>query len=216
MPLLAWPFCLAFSKQNALRAAGVLILAFLFLPKAAFAHSSVPGIEGFYSGFLHPFKETAQGLAIAALGLFVGQQPTQHADKVAVVFILALIAGAIAAFVRRGLIAPDPLFFLVAMIIGILVAISRPVGPVIMVFLAAATGTASGVISMPDPGSWSAMAFTLSGSFFGAVLLFLYAFGGARWVMARAERPWLSIGVRVLGSWIAAACALMLALAMRA
>lgn len=197
------------------RIAGIFFLAFLFLPKTAFAHSSVPGIEGFYSGFLHPFKETAQGLAIAALGLFVGQQPQQHADKVAVVFILALIAGLVAAFVRRSLMVPDPMFFLLAMIIGILVAVSRPVGPIILVLLALATGIGSGVISMPDPGDWSAMAFTISGSFFGAILIFLYALGGAHWAMSRAKQPWLSIGLRVLGSWIAAACALMLALAVR-
>lgn len=199
-----------------LRLFGALFLACWFFPNTAFAHSSVPGMEGFYSGLLHPLKETAQALAIASLGLFVGQQPTQHADKIALAFTLALIVGLIAAFARPSLVAPDPLFFLLAMTIGALVAIARPVGPAILVLLASATGIASGVISMPDPGGWSAMALTISGSLFGAILVFAYAFCGAHWVMSQTKRPWLSIGLRVFGSWIAAACALMLALAVKA
>lgn len=195
----------------------VFIFLWIFLlPRTAFAHSPNAGFEGFYSGLLHPLKETAQGLSIVALGFLVGQQPNQYAKKAAAAFLLALIAGLVVAFVIRSLLVPDLLFFLLAMTAGILVAFYRPVGPVSLISFASATGIASGVISMPDPGTLSAMAFTISGSLVGAILLFVYAFGGAHWVVSRAERPWLSIGLRILGSWIAAACALMLALAVSA
>lgn len=198
------------------RVSGVLFLVFLLLPKTAFAHSSVQGMEGFYSGFLHPLKETAQALAIAALGILVGHHPSQVANKAAFAFFLALLVGLSAAFVHRDLVVPDPLLFVLALIAGVLVAMARPVGGVGLVMVASAIGVAVGVMSMPDPGMVSAMAITSAGSFFGANVLFLYAFIGAHWVLSQTKRPWLSIGLRILGSWIAAACVLMLALATRA
>lgn len=199
-----------------LRVAFVFCLAYLLLPETAFAHSAAPGIEGFYSGFLHPFREVAQGLTIAALGLLAGQQPKPQLDKVAVAYVLATIVGLIAALISRGLMVPDPVFFLLTMITGLFVAVSRRLGAVLLLLLACTTGIASGMISAPDPGSWSAMAFTISGSLLSAIVIFIYALVAANWSISQANRPWLAIGLRVLGSWIAAACALMLALAVRA
>jgi hypothetical protein len=59
------------------------------------------------------------------------------------------------------------------------------------------------------------MAFTISGSVVGASLLMFYAIGAAHLIRGQDQRPWLQIGLRVFGSWIVVASALMLALAAR-
>ncbi len=194
---------------------GGLCLVFLVWPNAALAHSSVEGFEGFYAGFLHPLKETAQGLAIAALGLFVAQHPPQQVERATLFFFVTLMLGLIAAFLFPNLIVPGPLYFSLAAVLGVLVSIAKPLGWLVLLSLASITGFTSGITSMPEPGSFSAMAFTIAGSIVGAIFIILYALGGAHWMLSQTKRPWLAIGLRVIGSWVVAACALMLALAFR-
>ena len=69
-----------------------------------------------------------------------------------------------------------------------------------------------GVASVPDPGPLRATIITLAGTILGANLLLLYATGAVVYLRRAFDRLWLWIGLRVLGSWLAAIAALMLAL----
>jgi hypothetical protein len=69
-------------------------------------------------------------------------------------------------------------------------------------------GTAIGLDSPPQGISFSAAMLALIGTAITAIaIVALIAFAGAR-----LTRPWQRIGIRIVGSWIAASAVLVLAL----
>lgn len=193
----------------------LVVLAVILLPESALAHSPVPGMEGFYVGLVHPLVETVQALAIVATGLLIGQQGLDALQPSWIAFAVAFALGLGAALMVEPAVVPDPGLFAVALLCGVGVAAARRLPRIVSMAIAAAVGAAIGIRSMPDPGSWRAMAFTICGSVVGATLLMFYAIGAAHLIRGQDRRPWLQIGLRVFGSWIGAASALMLALAAR-
>ena len=193
----------------------LVALAVLVIPDTAFAHSSIPGFKGFYVGLTHPLVEVAQALAIAATGLFIGQQHSKVVGKAWLAFAVFMGLGLGAALVGARLVVPDTLRFGLALVGGISVAVKLKNVRFFPIGLAAIVGGAIGTVSLPEPGSLGGMAFTTAGSVVGCNLLFVYMLAGVHWIRSQKERPWLQIGLRIVGSWIAAACALMLALALR-
>jgi hypothetical protein len=203
--------------MNGMTRALVALVVFV-VPDTAFAHSSIPGVEGFYVGLTHPLVEIAQGLAIVATGLFIGQQNSKVVGKAWLAFTVFMGLGLGATLVGAGgarLVVPDTLLFGLALVGGISVAAKFTIVRFFPIGLAAVVGGAIGAVSLPDPGSLGGMAFTTAGSVVGCNLLLVYSLAGAHWIRSQHERPWLQIGLRIVGSWIAAACALMLALALK-
>jgi len=197
------------------RVAGPLLLFLLLLPKTAFAHAPIPGIEGFYAGLLHPLIEITQGLLLIGLGVLIAQHPRAITKRALLLFLVALMSSGLVNFVIPGLAIAELILLPLALIVGVLVAIARPLHQMVVIPLVLAAGITSGTISVPEAGALSAMIITATGSFVGAIVIFLYAFGAADWLLSKTERPWLSIGLRIIGSWVAAICLLMLALSLR-
>jgi len=158
------------------------------------AHSPIEGIDGFYGGLLHPILVPAHALGLLALGLFIGQQDSRHRRGAAAMFAVAL-AGEI--------------LLVDAAALGALVAIARPPPRPIGWLAAAVTGATIGLDSPPQVISMALGTITLIGTGLGACITLAIVVE----VTSYLRRDWQQLGMRILGSWIAASA--MLALAVR-
>ncbi len=110
------------------------------------------------------------------------------------------------AFAARQTFAAD-ILLATAGSAGALVALAQPV-PAASTLLAGVSGIALGLDSPPQAISLTVAAQTLVGTGLGAWLAFALVVACTRWLM----RAWQGIGVRILGSWVAASAILVLAL----
>lgn len=163
-------------------------------------------MTAFFGGLLHPLLVPAHVMAMLALALLIGQQNWDRAA--AVVYVAAVLAGlgAIAlAYVPRwaeeGLLGS-------ATLAGLLVALARPLPGPAVASLAGALGLALGLDSPPEVISLRDANLALLGTALGAVIVP----GALATVTPRLAGSWPRIGVRILGSWIAASGILVLAL----
>jgi urease accessory protein len=174
---------------------------------AAAAHSPIKGIGTFYNGLLHPVLVPAHLLALAAIGLLIGQ----HAPRVS---RLALPAFAAAAALILAIISQAPQLppqwplLVVALVAGLAVALSWSGGLALPALLAVAAGIFVAIDSAPDGVPPDRLWLALAGTGLGAVLVVTYFGGLAAWL----GRPWQKIAVRAAGSWIAASAILVLTL----
>jgi hydrogenase/urease accessory protein HupE len=207
--LQAWPSSSALPRRLAFRA---FVLAWACSPDVAFAHTPVPGLEGFYAGLMHPLSTPPQLLALLALGLLLGQCWPQKFIIAWRAFALTAIAGLAlgAAGYGRGL--GEPALLVIALAASSLAAMA-PVWAIVPGTMAAAVGGLFlGIVSTPDPGPLRAMIVTITGAYIGQNLALFYATGGIGWLRDRFNKPWALIGLRIIAAWIAAISCLMLAL----
>jgi hydrogenase/urease accessory protein HupE len=175
----------------------------------AAAHSPVPGIEGFYTGILHPFGTPDQLLALLAAGLMLGGFSLARTAPAFAALGLGLIGGALA-----GRLSGDPAPWLLGMAVlaACLAALVPGRGRRLAVALALVAGGLLGWASIPDPGPLRDRVVTAAGALTGSMAAILYLAGAADALRQRIDRPWMAIGLRVVAAWIAAIAALMLAL----
>ncbi len=200
------------------RLAVAALLAALAAPAAA--HSPIQGIGIFYSGALHPLVTPPHLIALLALGLLLGQAGQRvagddDAPLAALTAPLAALAVALVAGVLRAGLQPaeepdtDRVLLALAAATGLAVAAAWRAPAAVRLVAALVAGLAVGIGSAPsgvtDAERWTSLAGT------AAAALLLGAYVAAMVAMARRP-PWLAIGVRVLGSWMAAAALLVLAL----
>jgi urease accessory protein len=175
---------------------------------AAAAHPVYPGAGGFFGGVLHPLLVPVHLMAIVALGLLIGGQAPRWRRAVPAVYVLALTAGLVAiasAYVPTR--AEEVLLSLTA-VAGVFVAWARPLPQALGGMLAAGVGLALALDSPPEALSLREAYLALLGTALAAAGL-LVAIAA---LASRLRRHWLRIGVRILGSWIAASAILVLAL----
>ena len=187
----------------------LLVLCFMLMPVPASAHSFIPGAGSFVNGLVHPFVIPAHVIGIIMLGMFVGQHGSQVMKWSLASFMLSLLAGLLVT-----MIWPWQSIYIVilvaCMLLGLAVAIARQVPLTWLLAIVAIVGFMLGLDS-PQPElagreRMAALFGTLLGCFFSLV-----------YIAALTEivtRPWLKIGVRVLGSWGAASALMVLALTM--
>ena len=186
------------------RAATAVALALMAEP--ASAHEIIPGVTGFPGGLLHPVLVPAHLMTLIGLGLLAGHS---KARLVAVlVFAAALIGGLGAIALGTGETRAPLVMLGVAAICGLLVAAALPIPRLIVWLIAAVAGVAIGLDSPPDVISIRMAYVIMLGTWLGAVLVLTILAELA----ARVRRDWQLIGLRVLGSWIAASAILVLAL----
>jgi urease accessory protein len=180
--------------------AALLLLAIVD-PEPALAHTPIPDLGGFTGGLLHPALVPAHGLGLFGLGLLAGQQDARDRLVLLTVFAVGLVAagGAIvAAFAFEDAAA---VILAGAGVAGILVAVAWPVPRLVGAALALLMAAALMLDSVPDTISKRDSLVELAGTVLGAFLILTMISG----VAAVARRPWQRIGVRILGSWTAAA-----------
>ena len=176
-------------------------------PLPAFAHP-MPGVGDFYAGMLHPVVTIETVLPLFALSLLVGQQRREAAIRLLVAFPASLIAGALLAMPGN---APSYLGVVELVLtagFGILVASAGRVPSWLLVALGAVLGISVGWANAAEAfGQVNRFRFIAGLAAVGLVLL-VYGNG-----LVRNLKPeWTQIGVRVVGSWIAAVSILVLGL----
>lgn len=182
-------------------AASVAALA----PTAACAHSPVEGVGAFYGGLLHPVLVPAHLLAILALGLLLGVSGRAAARAGLLTFVVTVAAGLVA-IERIG--APPPAWPLV--LAGLAAAVPVVAGRGLPLALATALAAGLGLlIGLDSRGSGSLLAAI--GIVVGASLIALLTVG----TVLPLDDGWRRIGVRIVGSWIAASTLLVLVLQAR-
>jgi urease accessory protein len=184
------------------------VQALLFLwPSHVFAHP-MKGVGDFYAGMLHPITAIACVLPMIALGLLAGQQSRTAAIGILSSFPLACGLGTC-----LGMIIPvsphGTVINTAAMaVLGILIALNRPLPLHLSVGLAVVLGITIGWVNGGELTPETSPYRFIPGLMLVALLLVSYGIGLVR----RLNVPWAQIGVRVAGSWIAAVGILVLGL----
>lgn len=175
-------------------------------PLSAWAHSPVPGLGRFYSGMLHPALAPAALIALVALGLLVGQQGLVQARRSVMGFVLAVATGLVAGSQWPDLGSDQALLFAGLASAACALAAWRP-HPAALLSLSLAVGAAAG-LGLSDMAVGAGRWVVIAGTWSGATLLTL----GVAALAEGARRPWHSIGLRVVASWLAASALLVLGL----
>jgi urease accessory protein len=189
-----------------LLAASLSALAVAMPAQTAFAHSAFGGGGGFYGGLLHPLFVPAHILALTATGMMIGQQPPLHWLPPAV-FVCSLLIGFAAIVFAFAPNHVSEVLLTAAAVGGALVALGRPLPQFALCLQAAVAGGALALDSPPEVTSLQAALMMLVGTFCGATVLLLAVARG----ISMLRRQWQRVGMRIVGSWIAASAALALA-----
>jgi urease accessory protein len=166
-------------------------------------------LQGFAEGLFNPVLLPAHALALVALGLFIGQQPARGTTLM--IFAMVLLGGVIAIVLAVGATPARSILLTNTALVGLLVATAwvppRPIGWL----LAAIAGGAIALDSPPQATTIAQANATLAGTALGACAALSAVSTGA----AYAKQRWQQLGVRILGSWIAASAILVLAVLLR-
>ena len=165
-------------------------------------------MSGFAGGLLHPLAVPAHALALLALGLLIGQQGAGRMLVPLTGFAVGMAAGLAAIVLAVRQTSAADVALAATALAAALVVLARPVPGFACAALAAVAGIALGLDSPPQAISIALATLTLIGTGLGACLALAIVAAGT----ARFTRAWQRIGVRIVGSWIAASAILVLAL----
>ncbi len=186
------------------------VVAFIALGQVssqACAHGSARGLGNFLGGAVHPLLEPAQLIVLVALGLFIGQRGLAATRPASLCFLGALALGLVGA--GFGAVPTiDSSLLPVAGLLGLAVLADFAVPRTLCAFAAGLVGLGVGLGSDPELLTGQARIVMLLGSGVGAAVGMFNLVG----LLHEARRPWQRIGVRVVGSWIAASVTLVTAL----
>ena len=183
---------------------------------AAEAHSTVKGVGDFYGGMLHVLTGLEHVLPFVALSLLAGQRGLKaQAEAVLLVFPIALMAGAGMALWLPPIHGLAVFNIGSAILLGILVAIARPLPGWLFHGLVVVFGISHGFANGEAiTESVKAYLFILGVGLAGLAVM---AYGTLMVdFLLRRQVGWITIAVRVAGSWIAAIGVLVLATAGKA
>lgn len=184
----------------------------------ATAHSITPGTTGFTDGLQHPFDLPAHIMTILGAGLLLGRQEIAAWRLPLYGFLAGLALGlANGPFLITPALEPrlTIALLMLAVVLGGLVAMSRPLPALLLTALLALAGLGLGLDSAPE-GTLQQTVAALFGSGFAFVFALLNAAMLGQYAQTRSNsQAWQKIGVRIVGSWIAAAGIMVLALQLR-
>jgi len=164
--------------------------------------------QAFAEGFLNPLLTPAHVLTLLALALCVGQQKRRGATLL--VFALALAVGFLAIVLAVETTPARMVLLADAAALGVMVAVAWPPKPLVWL-LAATAGMALALDSPPQAVMIAEAYATLAGTAIGACAMLVVV----ATIAGHANADWQRIGVRILGSWIAASAMLVLAVQLR-
>ncbi len=173
----------------------------------AMAHPPPLGIGGFFGGLLHPLFVPAHALALVGLGLLIAQQGS-WTRMVTFSFIVGLAGGVGVMTLGAVPSLMNEIMLGCATIAGLVVALNKPVPEALGCTFAVVVGFCMALDSPPEAISLTEANRMLIGTGLGAALLLIVASELAR----RLKPGWQRVGLRIIGSWIAASAILVLAL----
>jgi len=190
-----------------------LACAWLFLPTHALAHGAVPGMKGLVSGLIHPLMTPAHGLLLLATGLLAGQLASRRLGPLMLWF---MPCSALALALTARLAMPSWMqlvVLLLALVYALLLAVSVRLPNTAVAGLFATAAAALGLDSgVADGATARSVLVTLAGTWIG---LNLFAINLAYYTAILPRKVWVLTGIRVVGSWIAAICFMVIAFASR-
>lgn len=175
----------------------------------AHAHSSAKGIGDFYAGFLHPLTAPEHVIPFFALGILAAQQAPRGQISLPV-FWIALMAGAALALVAPAIPGVAFANILSALVLGGLIALYKPLPAIALFVLAAAFGLTHGHANGEAITNGIRFYLFIPGLALAALAASGYGLVFTDWLLRR-KTGWITIAVRVAGSWIAAIGMLVLA-----
>lgn len=175
------------------------------------AHSLNSRFGDFYGGMLHPTTALEHALPIFALGLLAGQQGAHAARSLLLLLPLGLMLGAALAIFAPALPWVPVLNKTSFVLLGILVAgawrLPLPAVAGLAALFGLSHGYENGSAMTPDVAAHLFVPGVALIGFMAAALV------SAVTLALTAKAQWLCIGVRVVGSWIAAIGILMIGIA---
>jgi hydrogenase/urease accessory protein HupE len=157
------------------------------------------------AGLLHPLTLPAHVLALVALALLIG---AQRAWLSLAAFALGLAGGLAAIALGTGETPALDILLAATALAGGLVALAQPLPAAGTAGIAAIAGATLGLDSPPEAISIAAATAMLIGTGIGACLALILIAIFANLL----AREWQRIGLRIIGSWMAASAILVLAL----
>lgn len=191
----------------------VPFLTFMILLSAGspvLAHISAGGIVDSYSGLLHPFTEPLHIISILGLGFLLTQQGKAIPPGGWLAFCAASVVGLVA--FSLGLTPPVTLVLLpLTMLMGILVAVRPTLPRWFCMLLSISTGLMLGLDSIAETSGLGKLVITIFSTTTGLGVALLIVIGWGDYF----TRDWQKIGIRVIGSWVAASALLVFALGLK-
>ena len=175
------------------------------------AHLNSTGMGPFYDGLVHFLMSPEDIIPVFALALLAGLRGVEYGRRALFVLPIAWLLGAFAGL-SAAIAAPHP--FIGAawfLLLGGLVAADAKLSPRVTAILAALVGLYHGYLNGTGMGQSLTTLVVLMGLVFATFVLVALV---AAFVV-RLHASWMRIGVRVMGSWIAASGLLMLGWATR-
>jgi urease accessory protein len=165
-------------------------------------------LQAFVDGLLNPLTTPAHVLTLLALALLLARQPQRFVALL--VFALALVGGFLAIVLAVETTPARTVLLALAAALGAMAAAAWAPKPLALL-LAAIAGAAVALDSPPQAVTIVDAYATLVGTALGActMLVAVVAFAGY------ANADWQRLGLRILGSWIAASAILVLAVQLR-
>ena len=182
----------------------IALVGLIALPGTAEAHLNTTGLGPVYDGLVHFVVSPEDFVPVLALALFAGLRGKQHGRRVMFLVPVAWLIGGLLGlnFKANANSLLPAAFFLV---LGILVAVDARLSPGTTTLLAILLGLFQGLLNGTSIGQPFNGVFALLGMV--SAVFILIALTSA--LVSSLQRPWTRIGVRVVGSWIAA-CGLLL------
>ena len=187
-------------------------LLLLALPATVSAHTAIAGAGDFFGGVLHPFMTPTHLLVLLGLGLLAGQRAPLNLKASLAVFIPVSALGLL--LTTAGLIKTvyPPVLIGIALVAGVLVALAKPLPAMAGGAVFAVAATALGLDSAVESGTAAVIFKTLLGTWVGLIVAVADL---AYYLSFCTKQKWQQVGIRVAGSWVAAASFMILAFALR-
>ena len=184
----------------------------LVFPAAVQAHTVIPGANDFLNGVCHPLMTPAHLLILLGLGLWLGQR--QPLDLKTPMLVFAPLSAAVLLLTGVGMTVTvyPPILIGIALGVGLLVVLEKPLSPWACRVLFATAAVGIGLDSGVEKGSPATVIKMLSGTWLCLALLLVDL---AFYVSFCTKRKWTRVGIRVMGSWITAIALLVLAFFLR-
>jgi urease accessory protein len=164
--------------------------------------------QAFVDGLLNPLTTPAHGLTLLALALLWARQSQRGAGLL--VFALALATGFLAIVLAVETTPARTVLLVVAAALGVMVAAAWAPKSLAWLLVAIA-GVALALDSPPQAVTIAEAYATLAGTALGACAMLVVVAA----IAGHANADWQRLGIRILGSWIAASAILVLAVQLR-
>lgn len=176
------------------------------------AHTVIDGIGGFPGGLLHPLLVPAHALALIALGCLTSTLDGRARLLVIAVFIVAAAISVMLVTMAFSAVNAELIVLSLAGFAALLLASGLRIPSAVIAVLTMCIAMAVTFDSVPAVISAKDTILSLAGTIIAATSLL----AAVTFLSAAGPQVWRRIGIRILGSWIAASAIMVLALRLAA